>query len=70
MSKDGAYLGAVVILAFAATCLSFTKYGNVAAAIALSNACIAASYWWFVISKTNKPIWSDFYWLSCQSFVS
>jgi hypothetical protein len=57
------------ILAFISLVLSFTKHRIASFAVASVLALVAVAYWWSVICRSTKPIWSDFEWLTIPDFI-
>ncbi|HZQ42418.1 MAG TPA: hypothetical protein VFA99_04165 [Acidobacteriaceae bacterium] len=52
-----------LILAVTSSILLFSHHYKAAVALAYLLALASFAYWWFVICRNTKPIWSDFRWL-------
>jgi hypothetical protein len=61
-SVTGIYFVVLVLVAIASIVFSFKKRQVLSMSLAALVGVAGLSFWWFAISRSNHPIWSDFGW--------
>jgi hypothetical protein len=61
-SLSGIYFVVLVLMASASIVLSFKGRQALSVSLAVLVGLAGLSFWWFVICRSNHPIWSDFGW--------
>ena len=68
-SPTGLYFVSLVLAAIASLVFSSRGSKVLSAWLAILVGLAAASFWWFVICRTIRPIWSDFGWFVIPELV-
>ena len=61
-NSTNVYFLLALLVAFVVAALSLTKHKRLASLLAIVVGSAALIYWWQVICRGTKPIWSDFLW--------